>query len=572
MTWTERAGLFARVAVGAACIVLAFAPWDIWPLAFIGLVPLLDRADDLSDRQLLGWAWLMGWLMNVGGFHWVTGLVRDFGELPVIIGVLTMLLLCAQQALVYGLGFWFARKVERGTGLPLAWSLVPGLVAAEAVIPLVFPWRLGHSQVYHLPFVQSVELGGIMLTTALVVVINAIALTLWRWWRAGDRREPLPRIVAVGAAILLLNHAWGLLRIHQIERDQRAAPTVAIGLAEADISIRDKWDPGLYQRNLLIHQQLSAQLEQQGAELIVWPESAFELETFIYARRSDPQIRRWSTIHRDVSYVPQAATALPASVDEDRVNRVPASERAAPQRGFTTPLLTGTTLLQVLTADESAALPPSRRGPRRYQSYNSSMLLSDDGTVIGIADKSRLMPISEEIPWATALWRATGVNLYTIVPSSGLMGKAEQGTVLTLPREGAEDVRIGVMVCYEDLMPRFARDLQRQGPNVLINLTNDAWFGRDTEPWQHLALAIPRAIEQRTWLIRSTNTGISAFVDATGRVVQRSDPYGAEALLQETALMPARATVFMAVGNWPAWSAIGVVLVGWWRSRRRVAS
>lgn len=564
---------FLYLLMGAACIVFSFAPWDFFPLAFVGLVPFLAATRHTSDASVFRRALLGGFLINLGGFPWVAALVVRFGGLPLWIGILAMLALCLQQGLVYGLGFWIGRKVERGFRWAHGVALPITFVAVESLMPLIFPWRLGHSQVYHPAFTQSIELGGVFLTSALVVAVNVAlyrsALQVAGTPRKGIRRSRYALVVAVFVAV---NYLFGLQRLAAIDAAQERADHVAIGLAEADIEIEDKWDAGLYQDNLLRHQRLSAELEEQGAELVVWPESAFELSQYYYAvdPRFEGRVNR--VLFRDVGRMVPSDAPLPAAAWHDRLNEVPLEDRSVPQRGFRVPLLTGTTLTQRLDPEESSALPPYSSGPRRHLSYNSSLLFDEEGRVLGIADKVVRMPISETIPGGVWLYQSFGINLWKYVPSSGLFGAGDGPTVLELPLEDErETVRIGVLVCYEDLMPNFVRDMVDEQPNVLINLTNDAWFGRNFEPDQHFALAIPRAIEARTWLIRSTNTGVSAFVDAAGRVVGRTDVYDAESLLRETALMPARRTLFVRLGNWPGYGSLLVTVAGLvmlWRRRR----
>ncbi|MEJ2436268.1 MAG: nitrilase-related carbon-nitrogen hydrolase, partial [Pseudolabrys sp.] len=122
--------------------------------------------------------------------------------------------------------------------------------------------------------------------------------------------------------------------------------------------------------------------------------------------------------------------------------------------------------------------------------------------------------------------------------------------------------KIAVFICYEDIIPSFVNSIVAAGdPDLLVNMTNDAWFGDSTEPWIHLALAELRAVEHRRFLVRSTNSGVSAIVDPVGRVIAHTGTFRPEAIAAEVAwLRPT--TVYGVIGNGPWWvlSAAAIAL------------
>src|SRR5690606_71505 len=113
--------------------------------------------------------------------------------------------------------------------------------------------------------------------------------------------------------------------------------------------------------------------------------------------------------------------------------------------------------------------------------------------------------------------------------------------------------RIGVIICYEDIIPVFNRSVAQLEPQVIINVTNDAWFGKTSEPYLHMALATIRAVETRTWLIRSTNTGVSVFVDANGRIVSETDIENPEVLAEDVPMMSGAKTIYTRIGDLLGW-------------------
>ena len=196
-------------------------------------------------------------------------------------------------------------------------------------------------------------------------------------------------------------------------------------------------------------------------------------------------------------------------------------------------------------------------GERR--GLNRVLLVDEHGEVTGTYDKVNLLafgeylPLSEWLPW-----------LRSLAPNSGRVHRGRR--VDPLPLRGW---RISALVCYEDILPGFVRRVVREGsPHLLVNLTNDAWFGDTQEPWIHLALSKLRAVEQRRYLVRATNTGVSAVIDPLGRVVAQSDAFTQQSLDAEVAMLEGR-TLYQALGDWPGWLAALAIL--WLAFLRRAA-
>lgn len=264
-------------------------------------------------------------------------------------------------------------------------------------------------------------------------------------------------------------------------------------------------------------------------------------------------------IERGVRRLPASAAALPADDvpypddvhgDDGRVGE---PDRNAPRRGFDVPLLFG-------AITQSGAKDPE--SGRCLECYNSALLLGRDGEVLGLYDKAFLLMFGEFIPFGdTFPW------LYDLIPEAS---RFRHGTRPSTMRLG--DARLGVLICYEDLLPRFVLRAAAGDPHVFINMTNDAWFGQSAEPYHHLQLAQLRAVEHRRWLVRSTNTGVSVFVDAVGRRVQETSLTSAETLMASVPLLEGR-TIYAVLGDWPLGVLLVVGLLSWARAyRRRIGS
>ncbi len=566
-----RAGV-ALATLSGVLVVLSFPTFDLFPLAFVALVPLIEatRRATMAGAVALG-AW-MGLVANLGGFYWIINLLRDFAYLPIPICIALWVLLCVQQGLVFALAAGLARAMGRRgrVGALVAWPV--GVVIADSLVPMIFKWYLGNSQYLNHALAQAAELGGVVLVSLLVALSNAAVWTLWR--RPALRRHAAFALAVVGAA-----HVAGAVRLAAVDAATAEAETLRVGMVEADIGIDDKGDPRRSALNLWIHHRLASEAVEEGAELLVWPETAYEADEYWVVTGDVGDAGRAREVASRTSWIPRNATWLPSSADppgttanDDLIEGIHGLNRVAPQRGHDVPLLTGVVMLSRLTEAESAAAPPRGGRARTIRLHNAAVLLGEGGRILGTVDKSELMPFSEHVAFGYEIWRWTGINLYELIPSAGDFYQGEPAPPLILPHDG-DDVRVGVMICYEDILPRFGRAIARHQPDVLINVTNDAWFGKTSEPWLHLALATFRTIETRRAMVRSTNTGVSAFIDPAGRIVDHTSVHDAEVLVGDVPLVRGVRTPYMMVGNWSGWLAglLAVIVLLTGERRRRDA-
>jgi apolipoprotein N-acyltransferase len=456
----------AKAGVSAAAGTLLFlscAAFDIWPFAWIGVAPLLAVALHPTTKKPAVYGFITGLFANGGGFYWIVPFLQRFGHLPLVAAIPIFLLLVSYQAITFSVFAWAVRRLDDRFSFGVTFLAPVVYVACELVVPYVFPWYLAITQAWVRPVIQIADLTGPLGVSFLLVLVNGAIYDAWAAWRAG-KKLPLPRL-ALAVGLLAASLGYGLVRIDQVSRARAAAPKLRIGLVQANIGIHEKWRPQLAQGQLAVHQDIARQLEAKGAGLVLWPESSYP---YYFAR---DQSKDW-----------------------------PENDARRAQRGFTTPLLFGT-----LTADTKSPYP-----------YNSALLLDRDGDVRGIFDKNILMVFGEYIPYYEQL-----KFIKELIPETSNWARGTDVSVFPLETPNGV-VRLGPMICYEDIFPSFARRLVKRDPNILINITNDAWFGRTSEPYEHLALAVYRSVESRLDLVRAVNTGVSAYVDATGKVWDKS--------------------------------------------------
>jgi apolipoprotein N-acyltransferase len=440
-------------------LFLSCADFDIWPLAWVALAPLFVVLFDKRTEKPWFYGLLCGLTANGGGFYWIVGFLQRFGHLPLVAALPIFALLIGYQAITFALFAWALRRLRDHLDLGLVWLAPLTYVACELVVPYVFPWYLAITQAWVPPVIQIAELTGPLGVSFLLVLSNAL---LYEVYARRSWRKLLPAVL-----ILAANVGYGYLRIHQVSAAREAAPTIKLGVVQANIGIHEKFHPNLAADQLETHQQLSLKLIQQGAELLVWPESSYP---YYFLRQ---QAHDW-----------------------------PAGDRRQVQRGFDKPILFGSLTL-------------SDKYP-----YNSALLLDATGNLRGHFDKNILMVFGEYIPFYEQMqW------LHRLIPETSNFARGTDVAVLPLERSplatsggDGKTINLGPMICYEDIFPSFARRLVPLEPNLLVNITNDAWFGRTSEPFEHLALSVYRTIETRLDLVRAVNTGVSAHIDSTGRV------------------------------------------------------
>lgn len=248
----------------------------------------------------------------------------------------------------------------------------------------------------------------------------------------------------------------------------------------------------------------------------------------------DADVRHMYTSDRPLPTVGMEDPFIAEKEDSD----ITRHHRNAPMRGFSMPMIFG-----AITSE------PDPRGGERSLDYNTALMIDSGGKVLGRYKKNYLLMFGEYIPFSD--WFPF---LAKLIPESSGFTPGEDTEVFNF-----KSARIGLMICYEDIIPSFTRRLAHKNPNLLVNVTNDAWFGKTAEPYLHLQLATFRSIENRRFLVRSTNTGVSAFVDPVGRIVAQTGLEDAETLVWDVALLEG-VTPYQMLGDMFAWLCVVLAL------------
>jgi apolipoprotein N-acyltransferase len=467
LSWGVKRAVLAFAA--GAFSVLALPPFNFFAALFISfpvLVWLLDGASGPPERGLLGrmrpafaTGWWFGFGYFVAGLWWLgNALLIDAGGFAWALP-LAVLGLPALLALFYGVATSLAWLLwSDGIGRIAALGAAFGLIEwARSFVLTGFPWNaIGYAAMPAPVMMQSAEIVGVFGMSALTVfVFSAPALV-------GTRRGAVPGLVA--ALVLFAAHVgYGWFALDRLDRSPVTPTEAVVRIVQPAIDQSAKWDMAEREQifsRLLAFSALPPREGQPRPTHIVWPETA----------------------------LPFLLTENPGSLS-----------RIADMLQVGQTLITGAVRFE----DGLAGSPP------RF--YNTIYVIDDEGQIIGSADKAHLVPFGEYLPFE-ALLRRWGLT--PVAETFGGFTAADRRGLLGLPG-GLGAVPL---ICYEAIFPEMSSLDDGRG-SLLLNLTNDAWYGLTPGPYQHLRQAQLRAVETRLPLVRAANNGISAVVDPGGRIV-----------------------------------------------------
>lgn len=525
----------ALAVIAAASLAWGFCypPFPLGPLAFLVLAPLFAALSGLSRGQAFRYAFAGGILYNAVMYWWIYNVVKVGPALVIGAGLVVLILFLS---LFNGLLGWLFRVcLDRPYGLlyyPLLWS---GLEVARTWGQMSFPWNhLGYALGNHIAPIQAASFLGVFGLSALVVAANILLFSAWRLRR--ERPSYLGRKAALVQACLAAAIPAGLW-IHggiSLSRPDPAARSLDIGMVQPSIPQTKKWDEHYFQEVMQKtwrtldggNDSLNPRGPLQGADLIVLPETA--VPDFLRSRE-DVQARLARTAR--VNGADLIVGALDFEPDDKpyRSYRFYNSAFLYHGRGGSDPIT-------------QSREPDSLRAARQYS-------------------KLRLVPFSERLPFDDIFPLINYVNLGEGDFSSGSGYAIWDAKVPYSPS-----------ICYEIIYPDFVRGARKRGAVLLVNITNDGWFGFSNAPFQHANITRFRAVEAGMPIARNANTGISIFYDYKGRILGKTRLFE-ETVLRRKVPLTHRDTFYLRFGGWIEGILGGAFLLAvpalFWVSRRR---
>jgi apolipoprotein N-acyltransferase len=500
------------VAVSLASLagVLTVSPMlyePLWPLAWVGLLPLFVALRGVSAARAFALGWWTETLMYGLGTYWLVNTMVDFGYIPLPLSLVFFVIVAAANGVRMGLFAWWVRRMQASDSPWWYRLLLPpcAFVALDFAFPRVFPWYLGFLQYPALPLIQVADLTGIHGVSFMLVLCSAGIAAF-----VAVRRSPAAagryRMAVVVGCMLLLQVGYGLWRTPQVARAMQQAESLRVALVQPNLGIDENRNAAKRREHLRLLSDMSAATLMQEPDLVIWPESAYPF--FLATQEA-------------FFYLPNGLT-----------NDVPWLVGGMAYDG----------------PDDARRL------------FNSTWLVAPGQQVVGRYDKHVLLAFGEYVPMQRYL-----PFLGRISPAIGNFTPGDGPRVLAL----SNGVSIGPLICYEDIMPHPARLAVSGGAQVLVNLTNDMWFGPTRAPYQHRNAAAFRAVENRRSLVRVTNTGVTAVIDAMGREQAALPIYQRGTLVDDVTVLQ-MSTFYQRFGDWFAWlcCAAAVGLPGWQFGRR----
>jgi apolipoprotein N-acyltransferase len=453
--------------LSAILLILSFPGFNLEFLAWFSFVPLFFALKNKSKIKAFIFAYFAGLIFWSGLIYWLVHVT--------LLGTILLILYLALYFGIFGLVLSMSYEL-RATSLffiPSAWIILEYL---RSHLLTGFPWALlGYSQYLNLPIIQIADITGAWGVSFLVMMVNVLLyrlicckVTMSPACPVGRQRHKSEILNLIVVFSLWLSvFGYGLFRL----RPGTAGPeakSIKVAIVQGNISREIEWQANTKDFILKKYLALSRHAAKEAADLMIWPEAAV------------PGILK------------------DGSVDFSELGRLIQETRI--------PLLTGAVTL------------------RDNAYYNSAILLDTDAGLIGRYDKLHLVPFGEYIPLKKIL-----PFLETIVP----IGDISPGRDLTVFRAYLSNgpghglaINFSVLICFEDLFPELSREFVKRGASFLVNITNDAWYKKTAASYQHAQAAVFRAVENRVFLVRSANTGISAFISPSGKITSPVEDQG----------------------------------------------
>ncbi len=450
----------------SGCLLFTASPGvaGLAPVAWLALVPLLTAISqrNTSARR----AALLGLISGLAYYplllYWITIVLGRYGNLPLWLTIPALLLLSLYMSLY--LAAFAALSCHLQKRYSLIWIAPTIWVALDFLRGWLFsgfPWfDLAYTQFQSPLLIQLADITGHHGVSFMIVMVNALiyhAFVNHHKLHAIKSGSDFSFRVAIFLVLAILS--YNLIKYNLVEKDLAKSDTLAVAVIQGNINQEQKWLPKFQRQTLGKYLELSRQiLESEKPALIVWPE-----------------------------------TALPFYLSESSLIKGITS-LAASRQGVT--IMTGAPYREKST-DGSAT---------KY--FNSAFFVEANGLRPERYDKQHLVPFGEYVPLKKLL--------PFLAPLVETVADFTPGT--TMQPVPCQNSRVGVLICFESIFPVLARHKTIAGSELLVNLTNDAWYGRSSAPWQHLSMAVFRAVENRRSLARAANTGVSGFIDPLGRM------------------------------------------------------
>lgn len=478
-----RQNLFFSLLTGLL-LSFSFPPFRLGFLAYVALIPFFLLLEQSDYKTSIRWGFLTGLFINIGTLYWI-----NWVTVP---GAIAAILYLPVYFIIYAVLHTFVRK-RLGTNqlyiwVPFLWT---GIEYFRSLGVLGFPWNsLAYTQSYYLALIQYVSFTSVYGVSLWVVTINVIILMLIKNF-SNYRKIVIYFIVLV----MLFLIPWLYGKMIMPESEDAREEQIRVALIQGNIDPYLKWDDEFLQDNLKIYDKLTRQSAEFSPQLIIWPETAI------------PDYFRSSTLYLD---------GVKSVVSELNI-----------------PLITGAPDYRFFEDSE-------------YKTFNAVFLVKPNRSDLQIYHKIHLVPFGERVPF-TERFPLLKNFLEQFEMGEGNFSPGSKVVSFKVPivrndslannlSPKRDHILAPAVVCFESVFPELVRKFILNGSDILIVITNDAWFERSSAPYQHAQMAVFRAIENRVSIARCANTGVSMFIDPFGRTQSRTPIFEDRVLVDEIPL------------------------------------
>ncbi|MBA4366659.1 MAG: apolipoprotein N-acyltransferase [Desulfobacterium sp.] len=496
--------------VSGLLMTSAFPKINLDWVAWFAFIPLLYSIKNLSVKNAFYIGLVAGITHYITLLYWLVPTMHTYGNLPIWLGSLLILLLSSYLGLYYAVFTSFLTKFCKTPSSIAIWfpMVIVSLEFIRSLLFSGFPWELiGYSQFERLNLIQLSDITGVYGISFLIALVNgSLYLTLLytgkqEWQGVKVTKKTAWGSLVITALIMIIVLAYGNVRIQLTDRKIETAEKIKVSVIQGNIDQSLKWNPEYQKITILKYLELSFSTLPDSPSLIVWPETA---TPFYFSSPYGSQYLK---------------RLIQEGVKEANIS-----------------LLFGS--------------PSYKRDGEAVNYYNTAYLLNPDGKEIGSYNKVHLVPYGEYVPlkeWFPFIGK--------LVAQVGDFKTGTKGSTILWNQH-----RMGVQICFEVIFPDLARAMASNQADFFINITNDAWFGTSSGPFQHFSMTVFRAVENKRALVRSANTGISGFIDPTGRILDTTSLSVDSARTNTVPLMKIK-TVYMKVGDLFAKICLITVLV-----------
>ncbi len=478
-------------------LALSFPKPGISIFAWFAFVPLFLAMGKKSPGAAFKLGFACGLTAYGGILYWVNIVMTTYGKLPIMVSFCLYLLLVAYIALYTGFICYLVNKGEK-KGISPLFSFPFLWVGFEFIRAFVLT-GFPWAELGHSQYrtLPLIQISDITGVYGISFLIALANITIYRIVKGIVNKDGAAYPTRSALTLLVLMAITIGYGFYRLNQTERGE-SLKVVLVQGNIPQDVKWDPAFQENTVSIYENLTRKACTTSGSLVIWPESALPF----YLQTEEVYAARIKT--------------LAAELKSCMVVGSPAFEK----------------------------------GDERMRYLNSAFLLSPNGEILGRSDKMHLVPFGEYVPLQKFL---PFVNKLV----AGI-GDFSPGTRVTPLNTGKGE--LGVLICFEGIFPELAREYVRAGSRLLVSITNDAWFGRSSAPYQHLSMTVFRAVENRVPLVRAANTGISSVIDSKGHI-RGMTPLFQETFLSGEVRMGGGRTFYTRYGDFFAWSCLLVSAV-----------